>query len=325
MSLKRYFFIIPIASFVFGVGVLIYVYSLFQPVGSSEAGTTRFVIPKGQAASMIASRLQDEGLIKSSLVFRFVVKQQGFQDRLQAGSFQLSPAMSLIAIANQLTLGTNDIWVTLPEGWRREEIAASFSSNDFPAFDSKEFLNFTLSQEGRLFPDTYLFARESTAETIYKVLSNNFQKKVVTGLAEKINNSPYDFQEALIMASVVEREARGYEEMRHVAGILWRRIEMGMALQADATLQYIKGYNPQLQSWWEPPSTLDKKIISPFNTYLNSGLPPRPIANPGLEAIKATLDPLKTNDLFYLHDRSGGIHYAETLEKHNANVQQYLR
>ena len=127
------------------------------------------------------------------------------------------------------------------------------------------------------------------------------------------------------MASIVEREARGADDMQHVAGILWNRIELGMPLQADATLQYLKGYNPVEQAWWTPPLAADKSLISPYNTYLNLGLPPRPICNPGLEAIKAAAQPLSTDDLFYLHDRQGKIHYAQTLDDHNLNVDRYLR
>ncbi|MBU0578588.1 endolytic transglycosylase MltG [Patescibacteria group bacterium] len=325
MSLKKNIILVLTMFLVLIVGLGGYLYLFSQPVTAGVADKIQFAIPRGQAVSVIASRLKEAGLIKSSLMFRLTVKQQGLGTKLQSGSFQISPAMTPAEIAFKLTQGTNDIWVTIPEGWRREEIADSFINQDFTAFDSKEFLNLSIGQEGRLFPDTYLFSRESTAQLVYKTLVNNFEKKVIVGLAKEIDQSIYDLEEALVMASIVEREARGFEEMRHVAGVLWKRIEIGMALQADATLQYAKGYSALTQSWWEPPSAADKKIVSPFNTYLNPGLPPKPIANPGLESIKATLNPLKTNDLFYLHDRSGGIHYAQNLEEHTANVQRYLR
>lgn len=325
MSLKKYLPALLIGVSVFVIVLGAYIFTLFQPVGTNGSSITQFAIPKGQAVSVIADRLRDEGLIKSPLAFRYVLKQKGLEGRLQAGSFQLSPTMSLTKIATLLTQGTNDIWVTIPEGWRREEIAASFNTQDFPEFDSKEFLNFSIGKEGQLFPDTYLFARLSTAETVYKALTNNFEKKIIEGLSKEIIQSDYEIKDALIMASIVERESRGFEEMRHVAGVLWHRIEIGMALQVDATLQYIKGYDNKTQSWWDPPTGAEKSIVSPFNTYLNPGLPPKPISNPGLEAIKAALNSQETNDLYYLHDRAGAIHYAQTLEEHNANVQRYLR
>ncbi len=110
-----------------------------------------------------------------------------------------------------------------------------------------------------------------------------------------------------------------------VAGILWNRVELGMALQADATLQYVKGYDEVEGSWWTPPTVADKNLQSVYNTYRYPGLPPSPIANPGIVAIQAALNPTLTDYLYYLHDRTGEIHYARTLEEHNANVASYLR
>jgi len=306
-----------------GLGGYFYIFS--QPASSEEMAKSNFVVPRGQAVSVIASRLKDGGLVKSSIVFRWVVKQEGLENKLQSGSFKLSPNMTPAEIALKLTQGTDDVWVTILEGWRREQVATSLAEHDLNSFDSLEFLNLTIGQEGKIFPDTYLFAKESTAATVYQAIQSNFEKKVELGLAKEIGQSDRNFDDALIMASLVEREAKGYEEMRHVAGILWNRYDIGMALQTDATLQYVKGYDAQTESWWESPTGADKTIDSPFNTYLNSGLPPYPISNPGLEAIEASLNPLDTEDLYYLHDRSGAIHYGQNLEEHNANVQQYLR
>lgn len=296
----------------------------FGPADSQQLTKSSFVVPRGQAVSRIAERLADQGLIKSSWAFRLIVKKLSLEDQLQAGSFQLSPSMTLTEIAHKLTEGTNDTWVTIPEGWRREEVATSLAVS-LPAFDEQAFLNLSLNDEGRLFPDTYLFAKESTAQTVYSVLINTFENRVETGLATEITAADHDFNDVLIMASIVEREARGSEEMRHVAGILWNRIELGMALQADATLQYAAGYDATTDSWWTPPTAADKQLSSLFNTYQYPGLPPHPIASPGLVAISAALDPLSTTDLYYLHDRRGEIHYAQTLDEHNANVQRYLR
>ena len=127
------------------------------------------------------------------------------------------------------------------------------------------------------------------------------------------------------MASILEREAKGYEQMRQVAGVLWHRIDIGMPLQADATLQYVKGYNKTEDSWWVTPLSEDKQLKSAFNTYQNPGLPPAPIANPGIDSIKAALNPIPTTYNFYIHDRQGILHFATTLEEHNQNVQKYLR
>ena len=134
-----------------------------------------------------------------------------------------------------------------------------------------------------------------------------------------------DISEVVTLASIVEREGRSFEDMRHVAGILQNRIDLGMPLQADATLQYIVGKDKQTGKWWEQPSIEVKTSTSLYNTYKYPELPPSPICNPGLNAIKAVLDPVASDDLFYIHAPSGEAYYAETLEEHNANIDKYLR
>lgn len=297
----------------------------FQPVDASHTQTSRFVIRKGQSVSSIAAALGEAHLVRSPLIFRFIARWYHLEQNVQAGSFLLSPAMSPYQIATILTTGTDDLWVTLPEGWRKEEIAQAFARQELSAFSQTEFLELAAASEGKLFPDTYLVARDSTAQTLYSLLTNTFERKVVQGLAPELSRSDHSLDEILIMASLLEREAVGYEQMRHVAGILWNRIDLGMALQVDATLQYQRGYDEAQQTWWAPPRAADKTTASPFNTYLHPGLPSRPIANPGLDAIKAAANPLSVNDLYYVHDRSGQLHYAKTLEEHNQNVERYLR
>lgn len=307
------------------IALLIYTFQLLQPVDPAATSLERFIVPKGAAVQTIANQLHQQGFIKNPWVFRLIVKSKGLENKLQAGSFELSKNMAAQQIAALLTEGTQDVWVTILEGWRKEEIAESLANQGLDQFDADEFLSLAVASEGRLFPDTYLVPREITAAGMYQLLTSTFNRKVEQGLAEEIAASKYDLDKAIIMASLVEREANDYEQMRHVAGILWNRINIGMALQVDATLQYAKGYDRAEQTWWPFPTAADKSRQSPFNTYLNPGLPPRPIANPGLNAIKAALDPLEVDDLFYLHASDGSMYYAETLEGHNANVSRYLR
>jgi UPF0755 protein len=245
--------------------------------------------------------------------------------KIQAGSFNISSNMDVTEIAETLTVGTEDIWITILEGWRAEEIAESLEAQDLDLFDSEEFLNLAKSSEGMLYPDTYLIPREMDSEQIYHLLLNTFERKVSQELWDEIESSDRDFDQVLVMASLVEREARNFEQMRRVAGILWNRINIGMALQVDATLQYVNGYNSLEQTWWAVPMADDKQNQSAFNTYLNQGLPPRPIANPSLNAIKATLDPIESDGLFYIHADDGNMYYSSTLEGHNANINKYLR
>ncbi len=307
-----------------------FIISLFSPVSNYEVDKHSFVIPKGQAISVIAQRLEEDGLIKSKYIFRLVVKRNNLENKIQAGTFQLSPSMTVDDLANTLTIGTADIWVTLLEGWRSEEMANELAKEtDLIEFDKQEFLQLVKASEGMLYPDTYLVPRTITAQALYHLLLDTFEEKVMVGLADEIakfeEKSELKFSDALVMASLVEREAKTVTQKKQVAGILWNRIELGMPLQVDATLQYASGYDSVQQKWWEVPSVKDRQVQSSFNTYLNAGLPPRPICNPGLEAIKASLNPATTNALFYIHSNDGSMYYATTLKEHNNNVNKYLR
>ena len=308
-----------------GVGVSAYALSQLQPASSTPGEKTKFIIPKGQAISIIGNRLAEAKLIKNPLAFRFYVKYKGLGGKIQAGSFELTPDMTLGEIAQELTTGTDDLWVTIPEGWRIEEIAESLARQELVNFDEEKFVELAAASEGRLYPDTYLVSRDASTESIYNLLTSTFEQKIVQGLEEEIEESEYELDEAIIMASLVEREAANEEEMTEVAGILWNRHRIGMPLQVDATLQYVKGYSATQKSWWVPPTAADKQLSSPFNTYQSPGLPPQPIASPGQAAIKAALMPAETDNLFYIHDRQGVIHTAEDLDTHNANVAKYLR
>ena len=325
ISTFKVFVGILIMAFLVGATGLVLLYSLMQPVAKNQEEHVRFVVPKGQAITTIGKRLEAEGLIKNALVFRVVVEANNLSKLIQAGSFDLSANMSTSEIAHQLTVGTQDVWVTLLEGWRLEEIAESLDAQGLDFFDKAEFIALAQDSEGMLYPDTYLIPREMSTSNIKNMLTNTFERKVVQGLSEEIANSDRDFQSVLIMASLVEREAKTYEQMRRVAGILWNRIDIDMALQVDATLQYSSGFNTVQQSWWAPPTAAQKQIDSKFNTYLHPGLPPKPIANPGVDAIKATLLPIASKDLFYIHANDGMMYTAQTLEEHNANINKYLR
>lgn len=305
--------------------VFVYLYTSIQPVASSGQEALRFIIPKGQAISVIGKRLEEAGLIKNALIFRLVVKVNDYGQNIQAGSFDISPSLSTSEIATLLTTGTQDVWITILEGWRAEEIAESLDTQDLDMFDKAEFILIAQDSEGMLFPDTYLIPREMSTQNIHSMLLNTFERKIVQGLAEEISASTRDFEDVLIMASLVEREARNYEQMRKVAGILWNRIDIGMALQVDATLQYVAGYNKVQQTWWAPPSAQQKALESQFNTYMHPGLPPKPIANPGYDAIKATLLPLESDDYYYIHADDGNMYTARNLEQHNANINKHLR
>jgi len=291
---------------------------LLTPV-SPSGEEAKFVISKGQGVATIGAKLEEAKLIRSQYVFRAYVQFKQLDTQLQAGSFRLSPSQSTPEIAQALTEGTEDVWITLLEGWRREEIAEYLAAADLEAFDEAAFLELTATSEGYLFPDTYLVPKEITTEALVDLFSKTFEKKLAS-LGELTDD---EAKRLVILASLVEREARGSEQMRRVAGILENRLEANMPLQVDATLQYIRG--EVSGEWWSPPRAVDKELTSPYNTYLNPGLPPRPIANPSLSALQAVRQPLVSDDYFYLHTSSGKIYYAETYEEHLRNIARYLR
>jgi UPF0755 protein len=301
--------------------------SLSRPASIKDLPSSTFIIPKGQAIDTIGKRLEEEGLIKNSIVFKIKVKLENWEKEIQAGTHLVSPSMDLDQILFTFSNGTNDVWITIPEGWRREEIAASLARTEegLIEFDSQEFLTLTNNLEGKLFPDSYLVPKTMSTSEIVELLTSTFDKKVVVGLKDEVEEISLSLDEVVTLASIIEREGRGYEQMREISGILHNRLENDIALQVDATLQYVKGYSETFDSWWITPYAVDKELDSPYNTYQHQGLPPNPICNPGLDAIKAALLPVITNDFFYIHDSSGVLHTAQDLNGHNANVNKYLR
>lgn len=294
--------------------------SQLQAVSADNAKQV-FIIPKGAGVSEIAKKLKANNLIKSELVFKMYVTQNKLTSKLQAGSYQLSPSMSVPEILKNLQSGSEDVWVTLIEGWRVEEMAAEISSK-FKIQSSKFVEN---AKEGYMFPDTYLFPKEATVEYITDTLKNTFNTRLTDDLKSKIKSKGLTVEEGVILASIVEREGRSDNVRKMVASILLKRLNIGMGLNADATIQYALGYQKGEKSWWKRNLTkADLKVDSPYNTYLNAGLPPAPISNPGLSSLNAVAnaDP-STPYLYYYHDSKGLSHYAKTLEEHNQNVASY--
>lgn len=323
-KLPKFFFLL-ISFLIVLIFLVCFIANLFQAKTDAVQKNVRFVIPKGQALSIIASRLEEENLIKNKWAFRFAVYKNDLANKIQAGSFELSAGMDTWQIANALTVGTDDMWVTIPEGWRREEIAESLAKQGLSNFKADEFLSLSKGLEGQLFPDTYLVPREVTNASLLSLFKNTFASKVTSTMSKEISSSKLSLNEILTLASLIQRESSGDEEMPTVAQILLNRLDLGMPLQVDATLQYIKGFSKTEMAWWSTPLADDKKLDSLYNTYKHAGLPPGPICNPGSSAIKAVLNPAPTQALYYIHDNSGKIHTAITLQEHNLNVNKYLR
>ena len=310
----------------FAIGIIVAVIATLWwkngtlPVNSKASSQKIFVVRKGQGVREISYNLKQQGLIKDPIVFFIITKKMGYDKKIEAGDFRLSPSMNTWDIANSLTHGTLDIWVTIPEGKRTEEVAEILKKN-IPTFQ-QSWIQSLITDEGYLFPDTYLIPKDATIDLISTMMKDNFQQKFDSAKNTKITN--LTDRETIIMASLVEREAKADIDRPMVASVIYNRISIDMKLDIDATLQYALGYQTDEKRWWKKELTSqDKTINSPYNTYTNPGLPPGPISNPGLASIKASLNPAKTDYLFYISDANGTNHYAKTMAEHNANIKKY--
>lgn len=326
--------IIPVSAFT------LWIKWAFSPANSSGKDVV-FVISENETVVQIAAKLKENNLIRDALAFRIYTRfacnglvltdvfswfkeypiEKCLAGNLQAGSFKLSPKMNLNEIATTLTKGRLDSWTKIVEGLRVEEMAAVFAKNY--KVSEEDFLE--IAKEGYMFPDTYLFKVNTSAVEIVEKMRSTFDLKVSSELKTKILSQGLSVEEGIILASILERESRNTAERPIVAGILYNRIRNGWKLETDATVQYALGYDAEGKTWWKKSLfDADLKVDSPYNTRKYLGLPPTPICSPGLSAIKAIAEPAETDYFFYLHDSSGKIHFAKTLEEHNQNKAKYL-
>lgn len=237
------------------------------------------------------------------------------------GYYSLHARQNVLIMAWRLSHGAfdvNPVKVTIPEGLSSADIAALYART-FDTFDAAGFLASVRNQklEGYLFPDTYLFLPNATTLDIIKIMHDNFMQKTAP-LTPRVKSSGHSFADIIKMASILEKEAR-VEDMPMVAGILWKRLAIGMPLQVDSSFAYINGKTTSTLT------TADLKIDSPYNSYTHRGLPPTPISNPGLDSLNAALNPTSSPYLYFLSDKKGNMHYAKTNEEQSANKVKYLR
>lgn len=304
---------------------------------SSDKTDTNFLITKGMSASQIGIKLQDSGIIKNATAFKIYTQATGKSKNIQAGEYLLPKNTTLYHLVDELLKGPTQIWVTIPEGLRREQVAIKFADSlgkegiDWESFFS-EFLDLTSQKEGFLFPDTYLIPKDITPVKIVGAMDATYAK-----MTKELNldaRSGYSEKQIITIASMIERETRNETERPGVAGVLYNRLNAGWPLQVDATIQYVvaslaihKISGKQAFDnfiFWGDISKDNLELSSPYNTYKYPGLPPGPIANPGVSSISAAANPAQNDYFFYLHDSEGKIHFSKTLEEHNANVRKYL-
>lgn len=294
----------------------------------------QFQVEQGESVNSIANRLEVSGFISSAQAFYDYAVYTGIDLTIQSGDFTISPAQSTIDIAKILQkFSPADATLVILPGWRMEEIAASLPTSGLEiapeaffsaAANPPQVLAFIspTTMEGFFFPDTYIVPRSTTPEQLLDVIARNFVQHLASDLMTGFEDQGLSVYQAVILASIVEREAIHAEESAMVASVYLNRFSIGMKLDADPTVQYAVGYNPTQGTWWTSPLSLTHlELDSPFNTYIYPGLPPAPISNPSIEALYAVAYP-EVSSYYYFRARcdSSGYHsFASTLEEQVAN------
>src|SRR3989338_7286389 len=275
---------------------LFYFFMIVPPKGFPKETMKR--IEEGASLRSISRVFKENHLIKSRLAFETLVMLYGDEKKVIAGYYFFEHPMEVFTLARRIALGKRNVESlkkTIPEGFDRAQIGDLFSIR-LPLFDKNIFLEKSGDLEGYLFPDTYFFLPESSEETVLESLQENYEEKI-TPLKSAIAESGQSEKDIITMASIIEREASGEEDRGMISGILWKRLKLGVALQVDSAPE----------------------------TYKERGLPIRPIANPGLSSIEASISPVESKYLYYLHDGGGVIHYARSYGEHKTNIAKYLK
>ena len=324
--------VIPVLSFGY------YKAAVFRPSQTEKEGN--FEIGKGDSVFEIASMLYEKEAINSEFLFILHVFLNRADTNIQAGSYTVPAGTSLVELVQQLNQGRNDVKLTFLEGWRVEQFAV-LASNNLEKIDYHGFVERAKPYEGYLFPDTYFFNKDVEDEELIEKLRDTFDSKTEDILSdENFKKVGLTKEQAVIFASMVEREVKKADDRKIVAGILIKRWKEGTKLDVDATTQYSVALSrlchgeayctPSLEdiyefNWWQNNLTrgeLDTE--NPYNTRAVEGLPPSPISSVSLSSLSAVINYEETPYYFYLTDRDGVTHYATNIEEHNRNVSTYL-
>jgi len=316
-----------------------HVRDLNTPAGADDTPVP-FSVEAGATANSVAASLAQQGLVLDAKLLTYYLRYQGIDARVEAGDFILRKTMTVREVALALTdARAREVELRVIEGWRREQIAEALAAQPAFAGIANDFLALTgpnsprpasyaflaglvpsASLEGFLFPDTYLLRPTASASNILDKMLADFQGRLPPGYEQQVAAHGLNVFQAITMASLIEREAVVEDERPIIASVLMNRLAAGQKLEIDASVQYALG---QPGHWWPSLQGLDLHTIdSPYNSYTNDGLPPSPIANPGLSSILAVANPARTDYLFYraLCDGSGRHAFAVTYEEHLANA-----
>jgi len=320
-----------------GLYLLLNQNALDAPAGSPGT-TVDLTVVEGDTASSVIQRLSQAGIVEQPNVLRFYLRYRGLDRGIDAGIYNLRGEMTIREIANALQSSQPvQNTITIPEGWRRDEIAQLLSDLNL-GFGEAEFLIETMTPpqniihaydipasstlEGFLFPDTYLIDPDSSAQDFVFIMLANFEKRLTPEIRQGFTNQGLTTFEGVTLASIVEREAVLPEERTRISAVFHNRLKLDMPLEADPTVQFALGAQAD-GIWWKRSLTYDDlEIDSPYNTYRYAGLPLGPIANPGLDSLSAVAFPDQTNELYFrtLCDGSGGHAFAVSFEEHLNNA-----
>ncbi|MCK5510190.1 endolytic transglycosylase MltG [Candidatus Parcubacteria bacterium] len=339
---KLIFIIIPLALIALCGFYFVYNYNICaNNIGNSE--DVIFKVASGESVKQIAENLFEKDLIRSKFYFLLYVKNQDKENALQAGEYNLNSLISIKDVVLALASGralSKERDIKIIEGWRLTDIGEYLEKENISTkqkflsltesafdwqfdFEKPKILNEipnNASLEGFLFPDTYRIYNDDNETIVIKKMINNFAGKFTAEMVEDVAKQGRDIFEIVTMASIIEKEVRGYEDMRVVSGLFWNRIKNRQGLESCATLAYILGIDKPVYS------LDDTKIKSDYNTYQNLGLPPGPICNPGLNAIRAAIYPVDTEYNYFLsRSDNGKTVFSKTYQEHLLNKAKYLR
>lgn len=287
---------------------------------------TVFNVESGMNVRDIAKEAQEKGIVRSKLLLYAVLAYSYEPNNIYAGGYLFKEPVGLFAVAKKLAeqkIIHDTIALTIPEGVRLTQIAEIAQRTLAEDFVPQAYLTLTEGREGYMFPETYFVPETFEAKELVELQEITYEA-FMEPLRKEIEASAFTEYEVLILASIIEREANDADSMGLVSGILQNRLEINMALQADASIEYVLDTPLNELPEGQLASELREKD-SPYNTYLNTGLPPTPIGNPGEMAILAVLRPAESDYFFYITDADGQFFYAETFAEHNQNIAKHLR
>jgi UPF0755 protein len=305
---------------------LFFYWSFFGPVGGEKESL--FIVPKNQEQFNIAEKLVQGNHIRNKSVFTFFKNTFLLHISIEPGGYELSGKMNAWDVLKKVNGKPDLVWVSWSSCLRKEQVgeilgkALEWTSEEMNKWNTEYTNQKSEYFEGVYYPDTYLIPRGESGDKVVQRLINRFNEKF-TPYADKYITANIRWVTGIKIASLIAREAAGSEDMYLISGIIWNRLNEGMPLQIDATMQYTQGKNND-GLWWGSINIKEKQSDSPYNSYIHKGLPPTPICSPNIDYIEAALNPTETDCIFYLHDSEKKIHCTKTYEGHLENIEKYL-